>query len=128
MLAGMAALRKISGMAVIYIYKNCDQCRKAVKWLATHDLKAEEKPIRETPPTPEELGEALKKLGRSKIFNVSGADYRQMGLKDRLPGMTDAEVVELLASNGNLVKRPFFFDGQTILAGFNEADWKIKLF
>jgi len=128
MLAGAAALRKISGMAVIYIYKNCDQCRKAVKWLAAHDLKAEEKPIRETPPTAEELGEALKQLGRSKIFNVSGADYRQMGLKDRLPGMTDAEVVELLASNGNLVKRPFFVDRKTILAGFNEADWEIKLF
>ncbi|MDB6079006.1 MAG: ArsC family transcriptional regulator [Akkermansiaceae bacterium] len=116
-------------MPIIYIYKGCDTCRKALKWLAEQGIAVEQRPIRETPPTPAELTTAIAAVGGDlrRLFNTSGGDYREMGLKDRLPAMTPAEAVELLSKNGNLVKRPFYIDGERVLTGFQAADWNSKL-
>jgi arsenate reductase len=116
-------------VAVIYIYKNCDTCRKALKWLSERGIAAEQRPVRETPPTAAELEKALQTTGGdlSRLFNTSGGDYREMGLKDRLPGMSRGDAITLLGSNGNLVKRPLFIDGEKVLIGFNPEEWNSKL-
>ena len=116
-------------MPTLYAYKNCDTCRKAAKWLKENQIPHETKAIRETPPSVSELKAALKANGGDlrKLFNTSGGDYRELGLKDRLPGMTEAEALDLLSQNGNLVKRPFLIGGGVALNGFSEAVWKDAL-
>lgn len=109
----------------VYEYKNCGTCRKALKYLDNHKIPYEKAPIRETPPSVSELKKMLKFLdGESrKLFNTSGGDYKQMNLKDRLKEMTLEEQLNLLASNGNLVKRPFILGRDFGLVGFKEEDW-----
>ena len=116
-------------MPILYAYKNCDTCRKAAKWLKENQIPHETKAIRETPPSVAELEAALRANGGDlrKLFNTSGGDYREMGIKDRLPDMTEAEALELLSQNGNLVKRPFLIGDGVALNGFNEAIWKNSL-
>lgn len=117
-------------MLRFYAYKGCDGCRKARKWLQENALEFEELAIRETPPTLEELQFALATQGNIKpLFNTSGMDYRSMGMKDKLPNMTDNEALNLLVSNGNLIKRPFLIDqNQGIhLVGFKEDKWSDRL-
>jgi arsenate reductase len=112
-------------MITVSIYQKCSTCRDAVKWLDEHGVAHQTKAIRETPPTPAELKSALKLLGGDirKLFNTSGMDYRALGLKDRLPGMSEAQCIELLAQNGNLVKRPFVIGDGIALAGFKPEIW-----
>jgi len=124
---------------VVYTYANCDTCRRAVKWLRAHEIGFVEKPIRETPPTPAELRTMLARLGGSaalkRLFNTSGVDYRAQKLGERLPTLTEADAITLLAGNGNLVKRPFALGGATDqngaggvgLVGFDEKLWKAAL-
>ncbi len=109
----------------VYTYKNCDGCRKATKWLKAQGIEFEEIPIRETPPTKEELKEMLGYLGGDlrKLFNTSGGDYRSMNLKETLPTMSEAEAFELLGGNGNLVKRPFLLAENKGTVGFKEDVW-----
>jgi arsenate reductase len=112
-------------MLRVYSYKGCDSCRKALKWLRERDVEFENLAIRETPPNKEEL-EAM--LGRyegtlKKLFNVSGQDYRSLGLKYKLPGMTKQEVISLLSSNGNLIKRPFLIGEKIASVGFKPDVW-----
>ena len=116
-------------MPILYAYKNCDTCRKAAKWLAQRHIPVEIRPIRETPPTPDELKAALAALGGDirKLFNTSGTDYRQLGLKDKLPSMSEADALRLLSQNGNLVKRPLLIGDRAILAGFHEPTWAAAL-
>lgn len=116
-------------MPTLYAYKNCDTCRKASKWLKENQISHETKAIRETPPSVAELKAALKANGGDlrKLFNTSGGDYLELGIKDRLPGMTEEEALGLLSQNGNLVKRPFLIGGGVALNGFNEAAWKAAL-
>lgn len=113
------------GMLTVYTYASCDSCRKAVKWLRTHEVKFIEKPIRETPPAVAELRAMLKRQGGElrKLFNTAGQDYRALGLKDTLATMSESEAFQLLAKNGNLVKRPFLIGGDVGLTGFDEAVW-----
>lgn len=59
-----------------------------------------------------------------KLFNTSGLQYRELNMKERLPSMTEQEAIELLASNGMLIKRPFLLDGERGIVGFKEADWQ----
>jgi arsenate reductase len=109
----------------IYTYKKCSTCRKATKWLAAQNLAFEELPIRETPPGVDELRKMLEYVGDlKKLFNTSGQDYRALGMKDKLPSMTEEDAFELLASNGNLIKRPFLIDGDKGTVGFKEDVWK----
>jgi arsenate reductase len=112
----------------IYTYKNCSTCRKAVKWLEAKGLDFEELPIRETPPSKTELKVMLGHYGGDmrRLFNTSGGDYRELGLKDTLPGMSETEAFELLSNRGNLVKRPFLIAKDFGLVGFKEAEWEEK--
>jgi arsenate reductase len=114
-------------MLTVYLYQNCSTCRNAKKWLQEKGIAFEEKAIRETPPSVEELSRAEAVLGLSKLFNSSGNDYREMGMKDRLPGMTKEEAFALLSTKGNLVKRPFVIGDGLALTGFKPAEWEKTL-
>jgi arsenate reductase len=119
-------LRQDRGVLKIYAYKGCDSCRKAIKWLKERELDHEVVAIRETPPTVAELRKVLATYGGclSRLFNTAGGDYREMGMKDKLPGMGDKEALELLAQHGNLVKRPILVGKGVALAGFKVAEWE----
>jgi arsenate reductase (glutaredoxin) len=114
-------------MLKVYGYKGCDTCRKAVKWLGARGIVFEEVPIRELPPTEAELRRVLEARGGDlrALFNTSGQDYREGGWRERLPGMTMEEALEVLASQGNLVKRPVAVDEASGVAinGFREEEW-----
>ncbi len=107
-----------------YTLKTCDSCRRATKWLKENNIPFEEIPIRETPPSIAELRSGLKSTGDiRKLFNTSGQDYRNLGMKEKLPKLSEAEAISLLASNGNLIKRPFLISAHTVLVGFNAGEW-----
>lgn len=106
-------------------YPKCSTCQKAKKWLDQHNISYTERHIAEENPTYDELREWHSKSGLplKKFFNTSGILYREMQLKDRLPAMDEEEQLQLLASNGMLVKRPLLINGDTVLVGFKEAEW-----
>ncbi len=106
-------------------YPKCSTCKKAKKHLEELGVSFEDRHIVEENPTKEELTEWIAVSGYpvKKFFNTSGMKYRELGLKDRLPQMTDEEKIELLATDGMLVKRPLLIDGDRILVGFKEAEW-----
>lgn len=114
-------------MLIVYAYQGCSTCRQALKWLRERKIGFEERAIRETPPTVAELSLALAALGGDlkRLCNTSGQDYRALGWKDKLPAMTQAEALDALSRNGNLVKRPFLIDStkKLVLVGFKEAEW-----
>lgn len=116
-------------MLKVYTYKNCDTCRKAVKWLQAQGLAYGELAIRETPPTVKELRVMLAAYEGElrRLFNTSGGDYKAMSLKDALPGMSEAKAITLLSENGNLVKRPFLIGDGAALVGFKESEWSAAL-
>ncbi len=110
----------------IFTYANCGSCRKATKWLRERSLDFVEIPIREQAPSREELARMLEIYGGQikRLFNTSGADYRSLGLGPKLATMPDEEILALLASNGNLVKRPFLLTEKGGLVGFKEEEWE----
>jgi len=116
-------------MLSIYTLKTCDSCRKATKWLAENQIAFQEIPIRETPPSLADLKRALAGLigDTRKLFNTSGQDYRALNLKDKLPTLSTAQALELLASNGNLIKRPFLISKSETLVGFQPETWAKSL-
>ncbi|MEZ5386776.1 MAG: arsenate reductase family protein [Prosthecobacter sp.] len=118
-------------MLKIYAYSGCSTCKNALKWLKAHAVPFNEIAIRETPPTLAELKAMLAAHdgGLRRLFNTSGMDYRALGLKDKLPGMSTDAALKLLAENGNLVKRPFAIDAKSKvhLVGFQEDEWKAAL-
>jgi arsenate reductase len=109
----------------VYEYKNCGTCRKALKYLDEQGVTYDRIAIREQPPTIAELKKMLKALNGElkRMFNTSGGDYKSMNMKDRLPTLTDTEALELLAANGNLIKRPFVIQENDGLIGFKENEW-----
>jgi arsenate reductase len=113
----------------IYTLSNCDTCRRATKWLRGRGLQFAEVPIRETPPTAAELKRVLaaQRGELRRLFNTSGRDYRELKIGDRLATLTVAEALELLASNGNLVKRPILISENVELVGFDEQTWAAAL-
>ena len=116
-------------MMKVFAYRKCSTCMKALKWLEVHNVEFEERAIKEENPTYEELKEWQSRSGLplKKFFNTSGLLYKTMQLKDKLPNMTEEEQLRLLATDGMLVKRPFVVDGDLVLTGFREAEWKEKL-
>jgi arsenate reductase len=110
----------------IYEYAKCSTCRNALKFLDRRKVDYEKLPIVDTPPTKAELRKMLAAQGGNvkKLFNTSGEVYRAMKIGERLPSMSDTEALDLLASNGKLIKRPFVFAGDNGLVGFKEEDWK----
>jgi arsenate reductase (glutaredoxin) len=109
-----------------YEYKGCDTCRRAKKFLEARGLAFEAIPIREQPPTKPELKRMLAIYGGDlrRLFNTSGGDYKAMKLAERLPTLTEAEALDLLAANGNLVKRPFLLTDTSGLVGFKQPEWE----
>lgn len=106
-------------------YEKCGTCRKARKWLEEHGVQYSFRPIKEERPTREELEKWIPVSGLPvrKFFNTSGQLYRGMGLRDRLPEMTESDILDLLASDGMLVKRPILLAGDRVLVGFREEEW-----
>ena len=110
-------------------YPRCTTCQKAKKWLDENNLEYTERHIVENNPTYDELKEWYKKseLPIKKFFNTSGLLYKEMQLKDKLPGMSEEDQLELLATNGMLVKRPMVVSDGFVLVGFKEAEWAEKM-
>jgi arsenate reductase len=112
-------------MPRIYTYSKCDTCRRALKFLREHKVAFEEIPIRETPPSRSELKAMATAYGDiRRLFNSAGSDYRTLKLSAKLPGMSEGEVLVLLSSNGNLVKRPFLIGDNVRLVGFKLPEWQ----
>ena len=107
-------------------YPPCSTCKKAKNWLLEHGIEFTARHIKEQNPTAEEISLWQEKSGLElkKFFNTSGMIYRDLGLKDKLPGLSREEQLALLASDGMLVKRPILIDGDTVLVGFKEKDWE----
>ena len=109
-------------------YDRCGTCRKAEKWLRDNGIEYEKRPIKEENPTYDELKAWQEKSGlpMKKFFNTSGMLYRELQLKDKLPVMTDDEMLTLLATDGLLVKQPIMVTEDAVLVGFKESDWAEK--
>lgn len=107
-------------------YPKCTTCQKAEKWLKDHNISYEMRNIKENNPTEEELKEWIARSGLpvKKFFNTSGMIYRDMQLKDKLPGMTEEEQMKLLATDGMLVKRPLLVGEDFVRVGFKEKEWQ----
>ena len=110
-------------------YERCGTCRKAKAWLEEKGVSYDLRPIKEQNPTADELRTwiAASGLPGRKFFNTSGLLYKELQLKDKLPGMTGDEMIALLASNGMLVKRPLLIGDDFVLVGFKEAEWEAKV-
>lgn len=107
-------------------YPACSTCKKAKKWLDDHGVTYTDRHIKENNPSYEELKHWLEASGLpvKKFFNTSGMQYRALELKNKLPGMTVEEQLQLLTTDGMLVKRPILVtDDGKVLTGFKEADW-----
>lgn len=120
--------RKVKTMVFIN-YPKCTTCKNAKNWLDENNIEYEERHIKENNPTYNELKEWYKKsnLPLKRFFNTSGMLYKSMNLKDKLPTMTEEEQLMLLASDGMLVRRPLLIDGDNILIGFKQPQWKAVL-
>ncbi len=107
-------------------YPRCSTCKRAKKWLEENNIDFMERNIVEEIPKVEELNEWIKKSGHEikKWFNTSGLKYKELNLKEKLDTMNDKEKIELLASDGMLIKRPILVSDKGILIGFKEDNWK----
>lgn len=107
-------------------YPKCSTCQKARKFLEEKGIAFEDRNIKEQNPTAEELKAWIERSGLpiKKFFNTSGMLYRQMKLKDKLPNMSEQEMIELLATDGMLVKRPILVTDDQVLVGFKRAEWE----
>ena len=110
-------------------YPKCTTCQKARKWLDDNGIKYEFRDIKLDNPTLDELTGWYKKSGLplKKFFNTSGLLYKSLDLKNKLPTMTEDEMLKLLASDGMLVKRPLLIGDNFVLVGFKEAEWGATL-
>ena len=109
-----------------YWYPKCGTCRNAKKWLDAHHLSYEEVHIVEHPPSREQLQEIFQKSGLElkKFFNTSGMKYRELGIKDKMKTATEDELLDLLVSDGMLIKRPIITDGERVTVGFKEEEFE----
>lgn len=110
-------------------YPKCSTCQKAKKWLDENDVTYTDRHIKEENPSAKELKEWYEKSGQplKKFFNTSGLIYKNTGLKDKLPEMSEEEQLNLLATDGMLVKRPLIIGDDYVLIGFKVKEWEEKL-
>ena len=110
-------------------YPKCTTCQKAQRWLDGHEIAYEVRDIKTENPTYDELSEWHRRSGLplKRFFNTSGLLYKSMGLKDKLPAMSEDEMLRLLASDGMLVKRPLLVGGDFVLVGFRGDEWAKRL-
>ncbi len=114
-------------MSILFIqYPKCTTCIKAKKFLVENNIEFQDRHIVENNPTKEELALWIDKSGLEvkKFFNTSGKLYKEMNLKDKIKDMSKDEAVELLSTNGMLVKRPILIDGDKVLVGFKEDNYE----
>lgn len=114
---------------LLLCYPKCSTCRKAEKWLEAQGITPAYRDIKEQNPTYEELKEWAGRSGLplKKFFNTSGLQYKALGLKDKLPEMSEEEQLRLLSTDGMLVKRPLFIGEDFVAVGFREEQWKALL-
>lgn len=110
----------------VLCYEKCSTCQKALKWLDGKGIDHEIRPIKEENPSVDEIREWYVKSGLplKRFFNTSGMLYRELGLKDKLQDMSEEEQINLLASDGMLVKRPLLISEAVICPGFKESEWQ----
>lgn len=110
-------------------YPKCSTCQKAKAWLEERSISYDLRDIKQNNPTVEELTAWYRKSGLplKKFFNTSGLQYKALGLKEKLPAMSEAEQLALLATDGMLVKRPLLVGDDFVLTGFRPAEWETKL-
>lgn len=116
-------------MKTLYYYNKCGTSRKAKRFFDEHRIEYEIIPILENPPTKEELREMVKKSGLKidKFFNKIGQVYRELGLKDKIKVLSEEELLDILAANGKLIKRPLITDGEKVTVGWKDSTadmWK----
>ena len=116
-------------MVKFICYPKCTTCQKAKKWLDDNQIEYEFRDIKLDNPMLDELTEWHKKSGLplKKFFNTSGLLYKSLDLKNKLPTMSEDEMLKLLASDGMLVKRPLLVGDGFVLVGFKEAEWSVTL-
>ena len=117
-------------MSLLFLeYPPCSTCKKAKSWLDAHGVQYTSRHIKDQNPSKEELKAWYQKSGLplKRFFNTSGNLYKELGLKDKLPQMTEEEQLELLASDGMLVKRPLAVTDQWAFPGFREKEWEDHL-
>ena len=116
-------------MIRVYCYEKCSTCWKARSWLRDHDIEHEVIDIKGDHPDADALQSyyELSGLPLKKFFNTSGMKYRELGLSKRLPDMSEEEQIQLLASDGMLVKRPLLIGDDFVLTGFREKEWEENL-
>lgn len=129
MIHGYIVFRSVNDMTFI-CYPKCTTCQKARKWLDENQIAYELRDIKTENPSYEELAAWYKLSGLPlrRFFNTSGLLYKSMALKDKLPGMSEEEMLRLLATDGMLVKRPLLIGDDYVLVGFKEAEWESKIF
>ena len=117
-------------MITFICYPKCTTCQKAKQWLDDNKISYEIRDIKLNNPTYDELKQWHKKSGAplKKFFNTSGLLYKSLDLKNKLPGMTEEEMLYLLSGDGMLVKRPLLIGDDFVLVGFKEAEWSNRLF
>ena len=106
-------------------YKKCSTCQKAQRYLDGRGFTYSLRDIQSEHPLRDELAawHAASGLPLRRFFNTSGLQYRALGLKEKLPSMSEADMLDLLATDGMLVKRPLLIAGDKVLVGFNESEW-----
>ena len=111
------------------LYPKCTTCQKAKAWLDARGVSYESRDIKLENPTAEELRTWWQASGMplKRFFNTSGLQYKTLGLKDRLPAMGEEEQLQLLSTDGMLVKRPILVGEDFVLTGFRPAEWEEKL-
>ncbi len=110
----------------VYEYPKCSTCQKAKKWLKENDVAFEPIHIVENPPSADELKKLIDLSGLEikKFFNTSGLKYRELGMKEKMKTATEEELLEILASDGMLIKRPIATDGKQVTVGFKEEQYE----
>lgn len=110
----------------ILCYERCTTCKKALKWMDDNGYEYINRPIKEKNPSAAELKKWWKKSGLplKRFFNTSGDMYRKLELKDKLLSMSEEEQLELLATDGMIVKRPLLVTDKGVFPGFRENEWE----
>ena len=111
---------------IVYYYPACGTCKKALAYMKAHNIEGELRHIVETPPKVEELKEVMVRgnIPINKMFNTSGKKYRELNMKEKIPKMSEEALLELLASDGMLIKRPVVLSDKACMVGFKEEAWE----
>ena len=114
---------------LVLAYRKCSTCVKALKWLEENNIEFTERPMKEENPSYDELKKwyEMSGLPLKKFFNTSGLLYKDMKLKDKLPEMSEEEQLQLLATDGMLVKRPLVVGDDYVLTGFKVSEWEERM-